>query len=54
MNIVFTHTAWEQYTEWQREDKKMPILSEPGQAVSVKAQKPSGSIHFGVGTLPLF
>lgn len=30
MNIVFTHTAWEQYTEWQREDKKMPILSEPG------------------------
>ena len=23
MNIVFTHTAWEQYTEWQREDKKM-------------------------------
>ena len=23
MNIVFTTTAWEQYTEWQREDKKM-------------------------------
>jgi len=23
MNIVFTPTAWEQYTEWQREDKKM-------------------------------
>ena len=22
MNIVFTPTAWEQYTEWQREDKK--------------------------------
>jgi toxin YoeB len=21
MNIVFTPTAWEQYTEWQREDK---------------------------------
>ena len=20
MNIVFTPTAWEQYTEWQRED----------------------------------
>ena len=30
MNIVFTPTAWEQYTELQREDKKMPILSEPG------------------------
>lgn len=23
MNIVFTPTAWEQYTEWQMEDKKM-------------------------------
>lgn len=23
MNVVFTPTAWEQYTEWQREDKKM-------------------------------
>ena len=23
MNIVFTPTAWEQNTEWQREDKKM-------------------------------
>ena len=23
MNIVFTPSAWEQYTEWQREDKKM-------------------------------
>lgn len=23
MNIVFTPTAWEQYTGWQREDKKM-------------------------------
>ena len=23
MNIVFTPTAWEHYTEWQREDKKM-------------------------------
>ena len=23
MNIVFTPTAWEQYTEWQRVDKKM-------------------------------
>ena len=22
MNIVFTPTAWKQYTEWQREDKK--------------------------------
>lgn len=22
MNIVFTPTAWEQNTEWQREDKK--------------------------------
>ena len=22
MNIVFTPTAWEQYTEWQGEDKK--------------------------------
>ena len=23
MNGVFTHTAWEQYTDWQKEDKKM-------------------------------
>ena len=23
MNIVFTPTAWEQYTEWLREDKRM-------------------------------
>ena len=23
MNIVFTSTSWEQYTDWQREDKKM-------------------------------
>lgn len=23
MNIIFTPTAWEQYTEWQREDKKI-------------------------------
>lgn len=23
MNIVFTPTAWEQYTEWQKEEKKM-------------------------------
>lgn len=23
MNIVFTPIAWEQYTEWQWEDKKM-------------------------------
>lgn len=23
MNIVFTPTAWEQYMEWQREDKKV-------------------------------
>jgi toxin YoeB len=23
MNIVFTPTAWEQYIDWQREDKKM-------------------------------
>lgn len=22
MNVGFTPTAWEQYTEWQREDKK--------------------------------
>ena len=22
MNIVFTPTAWEQYLEWQKEDKK--------------------------------
>ena len=22
MNIVFTPTAWEQYTDWQKEDKK--------------------------------
>lgn len=24
MNIIFTPTAWEQYTEWQRDDKKQP------------------------------
>lgn len=23
MNVVFTSTAWEQYTEWQKEDKKI-------------------------------
>lgn len=23
MNIVFTLTAWQQYTEWQKEDKKI-------------------------------
>jgi len=23
MNVVFTATAWDQYTEWQKEDKKM-------------------------------
>lgn len=23
MNFVFTPTAWEQYTDWQREDKKI-------------------------------
>ena len=23
MNIIFTHTAWEQYTAWQSEDKKI-------------------------------
>lgn len=23
MNIVFTPTAWEQYMEWQKEDKKV-------------------------------
>lgn len=23
MNVVFTPTAWQQYTEWQKEDKKM-------------------------------
>lgn len=23
MNVAFTSTAWEQYVEWQREDKKM-------------------------------
>ena len=22
MNVVFTPTAWQQYTDWQREDKK--------------------------------
>ncbi len=22
MNVVFTPTAWQQYTEWQKEDKK--------------------------------
>ena len=23
MNVVFTSTAWRQYTEWQTEDRKM-------------------------------
>ena len=23
MNVIFTPTAWEQYTNWQKEDKKM-------------------------------
>ena len=23
MNVVFTPTAWEHYTDWQQEDKKM-------------------------------
>ena len=23
MNVVFTSTAWQQYTEWQKEDKKI-------------------------------
>ena len=23
MNVVFTSTAWQQYTEWQIEDRKM-------------------------------
>ena len=23
MNVVFTPTSWEQYTEWQRNDKKI-------------------------------
>lgn len=23
MNIVFTPTAWQQYTEWQKEDKRI-------------------------------
>ena len=23
MNIIFTPTAWEQYTEWQQENKKI-------------------------------
>lgn len=23
MNVLFTPTAWEQYTDWQREDKKI-------------------------------
>ena len=23
MNVVFTPTAWQQYTEWQKEDKKI-------------------------------
>ncbi len=23
MNVVFTPTAWTQYTEWQKEDKKI-------------------------------
>ena len=27
MNIVFTPTAWEQYTEWQREDKEWLSVS---------------------------
>lgn len=23
MNVVFTPTAWQQYTDWQKEDKKV-------------------------------
>ncbi len=23
MNVVFTSTAWQQYTEWQKEDRKI-------------------------------
>lgn len=23
MNIIFTPTSWEQYTDWQKEDKKI-------------------------------
>ena len=23
MNVVFTPTAWQQYTDWQKEDKKI-------------------------------
>ena len=23
MNVVFTPTAWEQFTDWQKEDKKI-------------------------------
>ena len=23
MNIIFTQTAWEQYTDWQKEDNKI-------------------------------
>lgn len=23
MNVVFTSTAWEQYTQWQQEDRKI-------------------------------
>lgn len=23
MNVIFTPTAWEQYTDWQKNDKKM-------------------------------
>ncbi len=23
MNVIFTATAWQQYTDWQREDKKI-------------------------------
>ena len=26
MNVVFTPTAWQQYTEWQKEDKKIVNL----------------------------
>ena len=25
MNVVFTPTAWQQYTDWQKEDKKILV-----------------------------
>lgn len=53
MNVVFTPTAWKQYTDWQQEDKEMSkrindlikhidrngLLNENGKPVLLKYRK---------------